>query len=167
MKYVTRVMMKNSFLNLYANQTLYNFHVFLGCYPRVKISTILTRGEQPKKHEKPAKESFHIQARGSQKREAQGNRPVCPMVNPALVLVGASLPVYIFCTLTASSTLTPEPILAATGLWVPEEVNGWNCVNHTSGTSVTETLNIKLLSYQIMADAGDCCHLPGWELPTR
>jgi len=40
--------------------------------------------EQLKKHEKPTKECFDIQARGPQKREAPGIWPVCPMVNPAL-----------------------------------------------------------------------------------
>jgi len=38
------------------------------------------------KHEKTVKECFDIQVRGSQKREASGICPVCPMVNPALPL---------------------------------------------------------------------------------
>ena len=53
----------------------------------LKISTILTRGEQPKNMKNQYKECFDIEARGPQKREVQGICPVCPMVNPALPVV--------------------------------------------------------------------------------
>jgi len=43
--------------------------------------------EQPKKHEKPAKECFDIQAQRPQKREVPSICPVCPMVIPALTTV--------------------------------------------------------------------------------